>query len=93
MLERGLLPSFSAAVDSQLRGIKGPAVGNGREIRDQRGRLWASIDNDDSKDLDQLTVAEAGSDGTVTILVAIADVDAIVTAGSAIDGHAGHNTT
>ncbi len=93
MLERGLLPSFSAAADTQLGGIKGPADGAGPEIRDQRDRLWASIDNDDSRDLDQLTVAEEQPDGGVKILVAIADVDAIVAAGSAIDGHARHNTT
>jgi len=93
MLERGLLPSFSAAVEGQLRGISGPAAGDAPAIRDQRDLLWASIDNDDSKDLDQLTVAEERSDGTVTIRVAIADVDAIVAAGSAIDSHARHNTT
>ena len=93
MIERGLLPSFSAAVEDQLRGIGGPAAGTGPEVRDLRDLLWASIDNDDSKDLDQLTVAESLTDGAVKVLVAIADVDSVVTAGSAIDGHARHNTT
>ena len=55
--------------------------------------LWASIDNDDSRDLDQLTVAEAMPGGKVKILVAIADVDSLVKDGSAIDEHARHNTT
>ena len=55
--------------------------------------LWASIDNDDSRDLDQLTVAEAMPADKVKILVAIADVDAVVKNGSAIDEHARHNTT
>ena len=55
--------------------------------------LWASIDNDDSLDLDQLSVAEQLPDGAVKILVAIADVDAIAKKGSAIDGHAQTNTT
>jgi len=93
MMERGLLPSFSKAVEDQLRGIGGPADGAGPEVKDRSGLLWASIDNDDSKDLDQLTVAESLPDGAVKVLVAIADVDAVVAAGTAIDGHARHNTT
>ncbi len=93
MIERSLLPTFSAAVEDQLGGIEGPATGAGPEVRDRRDLLWASIDNDDSKDLDQLTVAESLPEGAVNVLVAIADVDAVVTAGSAIDGHARHNTT
>ena len=55
--------------------------------------LWASIDNDDSLDLDQLTVAEALPDNKVKILVAVADVDALVKKNSAIDEHAHQNTT
>ena len=58
-----------------------------------RNLLWASIDNDDSRDLDQLTVAEAMPAGKVKILVAIADVDSSVKNGSALDEHARHNTT
>jgi exoribonuclease-2 len=61
--------------------------------RDLRERLWCSIDNDDSRDLDQLTVAEPMDGGAVRILVAVADVDAAVAQGSATDGHARHNTT
>ena len=61
--------------------------------RDLRDLPWASIDNDDSRDLDQLTVARPEPDGAVTILVAVADVDALVPKGSALDEHARHNTT
>ncbi|MCX5902391.1 MAG: ribonuclease catalytic domain-containing protein, partial [Proteobacteria bacterium] len=63
------------------------------QVRDLRDLLWASIDNDDSRDLDQLTVAEAMPGDKIKILVAVADVDAIVKNGSAIDDHARQNTT
>jgi ribonuclease R len=93
MLENGFLPDFSDAVRAELDAIQNPAVADGGSIRDLRDRLWASIDNDDSRDLDQLTVAEAMPGGDVRILVAVADVDALVKDGSAIDEHARHNTT
>jgi VacB/RNase II family 3'-5' exoribonuclease len=93
MLERGLRPDFSAAALAELDSMQAPAGVNGESIRDLTGLLWASIDNDDSLDLDQLTVAEALPGDKVTIRVAVADVDALVTNGSAIDEHARHNTT
>jgi exoribonuclease-2 len=93
MVERGLLPDFSDAVMAEVGRIKSRAIENDPQIRDLRGLLWASIDNDDSEDLDQLTVAEPLSGGAVKILVAIADVDSIVKNGTAIDGHAKYNTT
>jgi len=91
MLERGLLPDFSPAEVAELAEIRLPATDGG--VRDLRGLLWASIDNDDSRDLDQLTVAEASPGGVVRALVAVADVDALVAKGSAIDAHARANTT
>jgi VacB/RNase II family 3'-5' exoribonuclease len=91
MLERGLLPDFSAAVLAELGSID--AGTDGEPARDLRDLLWASIDNDDSLDLDQLTVAEALEGDKVKILVAVADVEALVKTGSAIDDHAQHNTT
>lgn len=93
MLQRGLLSDFSAAVLDQTNKITAPAPGSGPAIRDLRDLLWASIDNDDSRDLDQLSVAEPLSGGVVKILVAIADVDALVKKDSVIDGHAWTNTT
>ncbi len=93
MLERGLFPEFSIEALSELAGIQGPATRDGEQVRDRRELLWASIDNDDSRDLDQLTVAEAMPNDQVKILVAVADVDSIVKNGSAIDDHARHNTT
>ena len=99
MLERGLLPDFSAAALAELDRIQAPAGANGESVGDASGvrdltdLLWASIDNDDSLDLDQLTVAEALPGDKVRIRVAVADVDALVKDGSAIDEHARHNTT
>jgi VacB/RNase II family 3'-5' exoribonuclease len=93
MLQRGLLPDFSGEVLAELGRIQSPASITGEQIHDCRGLLWASIDNDDSRDLDQLTVAEALPGDKVKIRVAVADVDALVNKGSAIDGHARHNTT
>jgi exoribonuclease-2 len=93
MLERGLLPDFSAEALAELGRIEAPAATSGESIRDLRDLLWASIDNDDSLDLDQLTVAEPMPRDQVKILVAVADVDSLVENGSAIDEHARHNTT
>jgi VacB/RNase II family 3'-5' exoribonuclease len=93
MLERGLLPDFSVEALAELATIEAPAVADDGLLRDLRDLLWASIDNDDSLDLDQLTVAEAMSGNAVKIRVAVADVDSIVKNGSAIDDHARHNTT
>ncbi len=94
-----MLPDFSAAALAELdtirapAGVNGESAGNPLEIRDLTDLLWASIDNDDSRDLDQLTVAETLPGDEGKIRVAIADVDALVKDGSAIDGHARHNTT
>jgi len=93
MLERGLLPEFSDAALHQTDAITAAAESTAADIRDLRALLWASIDNDDSRDLDQLSVALPQERGSVKILVAIADVDAIVGAGSPIDDHARANTT
>src|SRR5438093_603558 len=93
MVDRGLEPNFPPDALQQLNGIQGPAHATAAAIRDLRGLLWCSIDNDASRDLDQLTVAEKQAAGRVKILVAIADVDAIVKTGSPIDRHAKANTT
>lgn len=93
MLKRGLQPDFSAAVVAETGRLVPAPMESGAAIRDLRGLLWASIDNDDSRDLDQLSVAAPMSGGIVKILVAVADVDAVVKKGTAIDGHAAINTT
>ncbi len=93
MLEKGLVPDLPPQALTELDGIHTPATQSDGSIRDLRNLLWCSIDNDDSRDLDQLTVAEQLPDGVVRILVAIADVDAIVKKHSAIDQYAMQNTT
>jgi VacB/RNase II family 3'-5' exoribonuclease len=93
MVERGLLPDFSPQALAELDRLRGPATVSDNKTRDLRQLPWCSIDNDDSRDLDQLTVAEVIPDGSVTILVAVADVDSLVKKDSAIDEHARRNTT
>ena len=58
-VDRGLLPDFSAAALAELERLQVPAATPGEALPDLGNLLWASIDNDDSRDLDQLTVAEA----------------------------------
>jgi VacB/RNase II family 3'-5' exoribonuclease len=93
MLQHGLLADFAGDVLAETEEIAGAARAATAEIRDLRHLSWASIDNDDSRDLDQLSVAEALPGDQTRILVAIADVDALVEKDSAIDGHARTNTT
>ena len=91
MGERGFEPEFPPAAQAQASSASSrEAAASG--TRDLRTLLWCSIDNDDSRDLDQLSVAEPRDAGT-GILIAIADVDALVPRGSPIDAHAAINTT
>src|SRR6185369_15286846 len=91
MQERGLEPDFPPAAMAELGAISGAA--RDASLRDLTALPWCSIDNDDSRDLDQLSVAGRSATGAITILVAVADVDALVKPGSAIDAHARTNTT
>ena len=98
MSERGLLAEFSSSVERQLASITAAAIPNNTDnadpaIHDLTALLWCSIDNDDSLDLDQLTVSEVLPQGSVRLWVAIADVDALVPRDTPIDQHAGTNTT
>src|SRR5476649_2222438 len=93
MVARGLAADFTPAAMAELNAIRAPAAATDASVRDLRPLLWCSIDNDDSLDLDQLSVAEALPNGATKILVAIADVTAVVKQNSALDGHARQNTT
>ena len=93
MIARGLEPDFPAAVLNDLTKITSPAVFKSGEVKDMRDKLWCSIDNTESLDLDQLSCAEELPENKTRLFVAIADVDALVAAHSNIDDHAGKNTT
>ena len=92
MLEHGLQPDFGEPALDQAGAMRTPHDAS-PAIRDLRDLPWFSIDNDDSRDLDQLSVGQGKGDGTINVLVAIADVDAAVAKDTAIDAHAKANTT
>ena len=92
MRERGLVPDFPPEALAELEAVAREPREADDSIRDLRRLAWASIDNDESRDLDQLSVAKE-EQGAVTILVAIADVDTRVRQGGAIDARARTNTT
>jgi len=92
MISRGLVPEFPAAVLAELKEITSPATSKPATDKDMRDLLWCSVDNDDSLDLDQLSYAEQLPGNKVRLLVAIADVDALVTKQSNIDNYASQNT-
>jgi exoribonuclease-2 len=91
MREQGLEPDFPAAALAEAAQGHPAAALDG--VRDLRALPWSSIDNDESKDLDQLEVVQSASNGLSRVLVAIADVDALVKQGGAVDDHARTNTT
>jgi exoribonuclease-2 len=93
MIEHGLEPEFPAAALAEAERLAAPATPFGADVRDLRELAWCSIDNDDSRDLDQLTFAAPVPGGGTRIMVAVADVSSSVAPGSAVDGHAAANTT
>ena len=93
MIDHGLKPDFDREIEQQLAGINGPAKElDDASIRDMRELPWCSIDNDDSRDLDQLTWAE-DRNGVERVFIAVADVDALVPKDSPVDVRASQNTT
>jgi len=93
--QHGFQPDFSPEVQQQLAQLRAnpPAIAAGGSVRDLHSQLWSSIDNDTSRDLDQIEVAERLSNGDIKVLIGIADVDAFVPKQSAIDQHAARETT
>jgi VacB/RNase II family 3'-5' exoribonuclease len=94
MLEHGFQPDFPKGTDEQLAAIKAhPEAPAAADAKDLRNLLWSSIDNDTSRDLDQIEWAEQLPDGRIRVLIGVADVDARVTRGTVIDKHASSETT
>src|SRR5579862_6544455 len=95
MMRYGFEPDFPPQVPQQLAELKAhpPQIAANGDIRDLRNLLWSSIDNDTSRDLDQIEVADRVSNGDVKIMIGISDVDAFVPKSSPIDQHAAKETT
>jgi len=93
MVARGFMPDFSPRAMTEARAFAPPRGPFAPDVQDLRDLPWCSIDNDDSRDLDQLTVAIEASGGVTRILVAVADVSVAVAPGSELDQHAQANTT
>jgi exoribonuclease-2 len=94
MIEHGFQPDFPAKANAELSAIEAhPELPGAPGAQDLRNLLWSSIDNDTSKDLEQIEWAEQLPDGRIRVLVGVADVDARVSKGTIIDGHASSETT
>lgn len=93
MRTHGLRPAFSPQALHEAHAAQAAGPAQRGAIRDLRQLAWFSIDNDDTRDLDQLSVAEPLPGGAARLLVAVADVDAMVPRGGAVDAHADANTT
>jgi len=94
MRRHGFEPEFSSAVMAEVRALDDPSNDPlSRGVRDLRNLPWSSIDNRESRDLDQIEAAERLPDGSIRILIGVADVDTLVQLGSAADAHAAANTT
>jgi VacB/RNase II family 3'-5' exoribonuclease len=95
MQQRGFQPDFPPEVPQQLADLKAhpPQIAAAGDVRDLRNLLWSSIDNDTSRDLDQIEVAERLPNGNVKVMIGIAEVDAFVAKGTPIDIHAARETT
>jgi VacB/RNase II family 3'-5' exoribonuclease len=95
MQAQGFQPDFPPETQKQLADIRAqpPQLTPSDKVRDLRNLLWSSIDNDTSKDLDQIEVAERLPNGDIKVMIGIADVDAFVAKDSPIDQHAERETT
>src|SRR6476661_2728466 len=94
MVQNGFEPEFSSEVMREVRSLDDPSDNPlPAGCHDLRGLLWSSVDNRESRDLDQIEVAERLADGSIRIRIGVADVDSLVKLGSAADEHAATNTT
>ena len=92
LVANGFEPDYDASAKQQLDALTNPASPPAG-VRDMRDRPWSSIDNKESKDLDQIEIAEQMDDGCIRLVVGMADVDALVSKGTPLDEHAYANCT
>src|SRR5580692_11125910 len=91
MIHEGFVPDFPAQVLAETQSFKpAPIAGSAKDLR---SLLWSSIDNTESRDLDQIEWAERLPNDSIRVLVGVADVDSIVKKGSVTDTHAQVNAT
>ena len=95
LIAHGFKPGFGPAVDTQLAELRAhpPVLKAGADIQDMRSLLWSSIDNDTSRDLDQIEYAEKLPNGDIRVFIGVSDVDAYVAKGTAIDEEAQEQTS
>jgi len=95
LIAHGFKPGFDATVEPQLAKLRAhpPVLDSGAGVRDMRSLLWSSIDNDTSRDLDQIEYAEKLPSGDIRVYIGVADVDAYVPKGSPIDVEANEQTS
>ncbi len=91
LTENDFHPDLDDAARREVSALRSAATAS--DARDLRELLWSSIDNAESKDLDQIEFAETLPDDGIRLRIGIADVDAFVTKGSALDQHAAANAT
>ena len=92
LLEYGFTPDYPAVLQQELAALENRPPRNNPAAEDLRGLLWSSIDNDTSRDLDQIEYVEPLADGKIRVLIGIADVDQYVPKGSALDQYAANET-
>ncbi len=89
--ENGFKVEFPPEVTAEIEHVANPATPSSG-VLDMRELPWTSIDNRESKDLDQIEVSERVEGGGIRLSIAIADVDAWAPKGSLVDQRAFENT-
>ena len=92
LTEYGFEPDYPQPVQQELAALETHPPKMDPSAEDLRNLLWSSIDNDTSRDLDQIEYVDALPDGRSRVLIGIADVDQYVPKGSAIDQYAAKET-
>jgi exoribonuclease-2 len=93
VIEAGFHPDFPPEVGREIQALRQAQSTATGDVQDLRSLLWSSIDNDQSRDLDQIEYVERLPDGTMRLLVGVAEVDALVPKASATDRQAGLEAT